>query len=88
MYKFLLCIALGLGLSAASLALAQSSAPVASPADAGAKNSIESMQASQVSGSVIVKVTFKRPFEGQLGSFSVSNPARVAIDFPATENGL
>ena len=55
---------------------------------AEARNSIESIQASQSAGGVVIKVTLKQPIEGQLGSFSVSSPARVAIDLPSTANGL
>lgn len=59
------------------------------PAPAGdSKNVVESIQASQSGGSVVLKIGLKQPLEGQIGSFSVSNPARVAIDLPATVNGL
>ncbi|MDB5813660.1 MAG: pilQ [Rhodocyclales bacterium] len=67
-----------------TLVQAQQSAPMA---DTGSKNSIESIQATQVGGDVVVKVTLKGALDGQVGSFSVSNPARVAIDFPSTLNG-
>jgi type IV pilus assembly protein PilQ len=51
------------------------------------QNSIESVQASQSGGNIVVRVTLKEALNAQVGSFSVSNPARVAIDFPATLNG-
>ena len=58
-----------------------------SPAPAvEAKNSIESIQTSQSGGNVFIKVSLRQPLEGQIGSFSVSNPARVAIDIPSTVN--
>lgn len=57
------------------------------PAAALGANVIESVQSSQQGGNVVVKVTLAKPLVGQLGSFSVSSPARVAIDFPATSNG-
>ncbi|MFT3734682.1 MAG: type IV pilus secretin PilQ [Rhodocyclaceae bacterium] len=65
-------------------AYAQQSAPAAE-VPAG-KNAIESVQASQNAGNLIVKVTLKEPLTSQVGSFSVSSPARVAIDFPGTVN--
>ena len=52
------------------------------------KNAIESIQTLQNGGIVTLKVTLKQPLEGPIGSFSVSNPARIAIDFPSTSNGL
>ncbi|MDP5238611.1 type IV pilus secretin PilQ [Uliginosibacterium sp. 31-16] len=63
---------------------AQTSPAPASAAEA--KNAIESIQTTQSGGNVQIKVTLKQALEGQIGSFSVSNPARVAIDIPATSN--
>ena len=85
LHILLLCAAASLG---APAAIAQQSAPSASPAApaVAGKNAIESVQSSQVAGELVVKVTFKDPVTAQLGSFSVSNPARVAIDFPGTAN--
>ncbi len=60
-----------------------------SPAPASAvetKNSIQTIQASQINGAVVIRVTLAQPLEGQIGSFSVSNPARIAIDIPSTSN--
>lgn len=62
--------------------------PAASSATVAGRNAIESIQSSSDGGNVTIKVTLRQPLEGQLGSFSVSNPARVAIDFPSTMNGL
>ncbi|MEC5384565.1 type IV pilus secretin PilQ [Uliginosibacterium sp. H3] len=59
----------------------------ASAATVSGKNSIETVKASQVSGNLVVRVTLKEPLGAQVGSFSVSNPSRVAIDFPGTLNG-
>ncbi|MEC5399124.1 type IV pilus secretin PilQ [Uliginosibacterium sp. H1] len=73
------------GVMFASGASAQSPAP-ATPAAAEGRNAIESIRAEQNMGVVTVRITLRRPLEGQLGTFSVSNPARVAIDFPATSN--
>ncbi|MDQ8020306.1 MAG: type IV pilus secretin PilQ [Moraxellaceae bacterium] len=66
-------------------ASAQTPAP-ATPAAAEGRNAIESIRAEQNMGTVTIRVTLRRPLDGQLGTFSVSNPARVAIDFPATSN--
>jgi len=53
---------------------------------AEAKNAIESIETTQANGNVVIKVVLRQALEGQLGSFSVSNPARIAIDLPATTN--
>lgn len=52
------------------------------------KNSIEALQYSQQGGEVLIKVQMKSPLTAPPNGFSVTNPARVALDFPATENGL
>lgn len=79
---FMLCVALSFGLAAGP---ASAQAP-ASAAPSAAKNGIEAITSSQQGGNVVVKVTLSKPLEGQLGSFSVSNPARIAIDFPGVGN--
>ncbi|MBK9394306.1 MAG: type IV pilus secretin PilQ [Uliginosibacterium sp.] len=73
----------GLCSASAAESLATSSTAVAS-----AKNAIESVQSSSANGNVVVRILLKQPLEGQIGSFSVSNPARVAIDIPGTTNAL
>jgi type IV pilus assembly protein PilQ len=73
------------GLAQASFAQAQTSPAPASPAAAG-PNAIQSIQASSVNGSVVLRMSLREPLQAQLGSFSVSNPARIAIDIPATIN--
>lgn len=78
-----LCIFAGLFQS--GLVYAQPAPTPASVQDA--KNSIESIQAIQNGGSVQIRVSLKQALEGQIGSFSVSNPARIAIDIPSTVNG-
>lgn len=72
------------GILSAGTASAQATTPV--PAAEG-KNSIESIQTSQSGAGVLIKVSLRQPLEGQIGSFSVSNPARIAIDLPGTANG-
>ena len=54
----------------------------------GVSNSIENLQVSQQGGNTIVKLQLKQPLAAPPGSFSIANPARLAFDFPATENGL
>ena len=49
-------------------------------------NAIQSIQASQVGAQVIVKLDFKQTLNEPPPSFSVNNPARIALDFPMTEN--
>ena len=50
-------------------------------------NAIESISASQQGANVIVKVTLKNPLTKPPFGFSVTNPARIALDFTDTENG-
>ncbi|MFT4174379.1 MAG: type IV pilus secretin PilQ [Rhodocyclaceae bacterium] len=85
---YALCLSAGVILLAGPAAFAQTApnAPAAATSTAG--NAIESIGATQQGGNVIVKVTLRQAFTGQLGSFSVSNPSRVAIDFPATINAM
>jgi type IV pilus assembly protein PilQ len=54
----------------------------------GTANSIEKLQISQQSGNVIVKLTMRNPVGNPPAAFSVANPARIALDFPSTSNGL
>ena len=79
-YARRLLVALVLGASAV-LALAQSGAPA--PA-----NSIENLEISSQGGVTLLKLTMKQPLVALPGSFSIVNPARLAFDFPSTENGL
>ncbi len=72
-----------IGISFLGAVHAQSAPPAAA---AEGKNAIESIQASQSGGGIQIKVALKQPLEGQIGSFSVSNPARIAIDLPGTSN--
>ncbi len=51
-------------------------------------NSVEAFAVSQQGGKVIVKLTLKQALTSQPGSFTVANPARIAIDLPNTVNGL
>ena len=51
-------------------------------------NSVEAFSVSQQSGKVIVKLTLKEALKSPPGSFTVSNPARIAFDFPNTVNAL
>ena len=55
----------------------------------GAKNSVESINFSQVQGGkIIVKVGLKEPLTAPPQGFAVTNPPRIAIDLPDTVNGL
>jgi type IV pilus assembly protein PilQ len=76
---------MGTALAALALALA---APLAW-AQASAKNSVESINFSQVQGGkIIVKVSLKEALTTVPQGFTVSNPPRIAIDLPDTANGL
>ncbi len=54
----------------------------------GPQNSVEAFNVSQQSGKVIIKLTLKDELKSQPGSFTVANPARIAIDLPNTVNNL
>lgn len=51
-------------------------------------NSIESMNVAQQGGVLNVKLTFKDPLAAVPSGFSIAKPARIALDFPNTENAL
>jgi type IV pilus assembly protein PilQ len=55
---------------------------------ARADNSIDSVAVSRGStGRTVVKMTMKEPMSGAPAGFSINNPPRIALDFPATANG-
>ncbi len=51
-------------------------------------NEIQSINVAQQGGGVLVKLSLKEPLANVPASFSVANPARLAIDFPATVNAI
>jgi type IV pilus assembly protein PilQ len=51
------------------------------------ENAIESINANQQGVNVIVKITLKSPIVKPPIGFSITSPARIALDFPATANG-
>jgi type IV pilus assembly protein PilQ len=60
-------------------------------APAGAEtsaNTIEAINVAQQGGDIAVKIDLKEPLSVPPAGFSVSNPAKVAFDFPLTTNGL
>ncbi|NEX61463.1 type IV pilus secretin PilQ [Noviherbaspirillum galbum] len=52
------------------------------------ENAIESITASQQGANVIVKVTLKNPVTKPPIGFSITSPARIALDFSGTANGM
>lgn len=50
-------------------------------------NAIESIEANQQGANVIVKVTLKNPVVKPPVGFSITSPARIALDFAGTTNG-
>lgn len=56
----------------------------AEPAATG--NAIERVEYSQLAGQALVKVTLRTPLSKVPSSFTVSNPSRIAFDFPDTAN--
>ena len=51
-------------------------------------NSLESIKAAQKGGVINLSLTFKDPVVVPPAGFSVANPARIALDFENTTNGL
>ncbi len=60
----------------------------AAGAQEAGQNSIESMTVAQQGGVINVKLTFKDALTTPPYGFSVAKPARIALDFPNTTNGL
>jgi type IV pilus assembly protein PilQ len=56
-------------------------------AQAQQENAIESITSNQQGANVIVKVTLKNPVTKPPLGFSITNPARIALDFAGTTNG-
>jgi type IV pilus assembly protein PilQ len=55
---------------------------------AAQSNTIEAFDVSQQGGKTVVRVTTKEPLGNVPPNFAVSNPPRIAFDFPNTGNGL
>src|SRR5215813_12179657 len=72
--------------ASAFAALLVAIAPALSWAQAG--NSIERVDATQTGNSVMLTIQMKQPVSGIPASFSVANPARIAIDLPQASNNL
>src|SRR2546421_10447994 len=51
-------------------------------------NTIEGFDVSQQGGKTLVRITTKEPLANVPPNFAVTNPARIAFDFPNTVNGL
>jgi type IV pilus assembly protein PilQ len=61
----------------------------AASANAQTGNSIDSLTVSKASsGRTVIKFTLKAPLPNPPAGFSISNPPRIALDFPDTGNGL
>jgi type IV pilus assembly protein PilQ len=57
-------------------------------AQTSSDNAIERIDATQTTTGVVVTIELKSPVSGVPASFSVANPARVALDLPQTVNGM
>ena len=57
-------------------------------AQSSGENAIERIDAIQTTTGVVVSIELKNPVSGVPPSFSVANPARVALDLPQTVNAL
>ena len=51
-------------------------------------NSIENFEVAEQGGKVVVRITTKEALKGVPPNFAVANPARIALDFANTANGL
>jgi len=72
-------------LLAASACLALLSPVHAQPAPA---NTIEAINVAQQGNEIAVKIDLKEALSTPPAGFSVANPAKIALDFPSTANGL
>jgi type IV pilus assembly protein PilQ len=63
------------------------SGPVLAQA-AAAANSIERVDATQTASGVLLTIQLKQPLKEAPPSFSIANPARIAIDLAGTENNV
>ncbi len=70
----------------AGAALLAGAASAQAPAPADATNAIERVDATQTSTGVVLTIDMKSPVQGTPASFSVANPARVALDLPGAIN--
>ena len=57
-------------------------------AQSGEQNSIDSIKVAQQGGVTNLKLTFRAPLSAPPVEFSVASPARIALDFVNTTNGL
>jgi type IV pilus assembly protein PilQ len=57
-------------------------------AGVSAMNQIRDFQIAEQGGSLFLRLSFAEPLKEIPKSFSVSNPSRIAFDFPDTRNGL
>ncbi len=73
---------------AAAAGLVATSAVVFAQASTDPGNAIERIDATQTTTGVVVTIELRNPAQGVPASFSVANPARVALDLPQTVNGL
>ena len=77
----------------AAACIAAASVPALGPAPAHAQaaaaaNSVERVDATQTAAGVLLTIQLKSPLKEAPPSFSVANPARIAIDLPGTENNV
>ena len=74
----------------ASVALLAVGAPwsAAQPAGSAGQNAIEGLEVGSEAGKVIVKMKLKEPMANPPAGFSLTNPPRIAFDFPNTVNAL
>lgn len=68
-------------------ALAMFCLAISASTHAQESNRIESINAAQQGGDIVVKIDFKAPLSAPPAGFSISNPARIALDFASTSNG-
>ena len=69
-----------------SLASAQSSSGVAQVQYD--ENQLRDFQIAEQGGSVLLRLSFQRPIGELPATFTISNPSRIALDFPSTRNSL
>jgi len=76
-----LVLAVSVGLTANFAAWAQSANPEA--------NGIEAITvAGQQGGNTVIRITLRQPLANPPAGFTITNPPRIAFDFPNTVNAL
>lgn len=87
-FILLMCSMMGCGSGGETSNPINTFEPLPPEASASSPNVLKSIEATSTGGEVIVTLAFRDSYTGQTSSFAVSNPARVVVDLPNTDNGI